>query len=89
MIEWGEGVDPRQGRCSRSKDRIKESKTFCDGSRWLVHKVGSRGGQGRGERASKVISLVSGVGTADADRISVKNNLSNSDTVPLVTLVRG
>jgi len=53
----------------------------------LVHKIGSRGGRGRGKMGLHVTLLLLGVGAGEAEGRSFESNASKSDTAPLLALV--
>jgi len=83
-MKWG--MAPAGGG-GGSKDSIKEGKALGGGSRRLVHKIGSRGGRGRGKKGLHVTLLLLGVGAGEAEGRSFESNASKSDTAPLLALV--
>jgi len=95
VTEWGRcwRRQARRGRCGGSKDSIKEGKALGGGSRRLVHRGGSRVDEADAEAEAKRVSIVTlpllVVGAGGADGMSFENNLSKSDTIPLLALVGG
>ena len=79
-------------RCGGSRDSIEEGTPLvvvCDGLTRLEVGADEVDAEAEARRVSRATLLLLGVGAGEADRIAFETNLSKSDTVPLVAVVRG